>query len=58
MLNYLKMFSHYSLLICIYFFPGRVHSGMSVVKRMGMVETDKNDRPVDDVRIIKSGVNF
>lgn len=29
---------------------------MNVVKRMGMVETDKNDRPVDDVKILKGGV--
>lgn len=46
------------IIIILFFFLGRVHSGMSVVKRMGMVETDKNDRPVDDVRIIKCGVNF
>ncbi|TMW39551.1 hypothetical protein DOY81_015369, partial [Sarcophaga bullata] len=26
---------------------GRVYAGMQVVKRIGMVETDKNDRPVD-----------
>lgn len=37
---------------------GRVHSGMSVIKRMGMVETDKNDRPVDDVKILKGGVKM
>ncbi|TMW42651.1 hypothetical protein DOY81_012269 [Sarcophaga bullata] len=28
---------------------GRVYAGMQVVKRIGMVETDKNDRPVDRV---------
>lgn len=33
---------------------GRVLSGMQVVKRMGMVETDKNDRPIDNVRILKT----
>lgn len=33
---------------------GRVLDGMSSVKRMGMVETDKNDRPIDKVRILKS----
>lgn len=42
----------------IIFVLGRVHSGMGVVKRMGMVETDKNDRPVDDVKILKGGVNM
>ncbi|XP_054275399.1 peptidyl-prolyl cis-trans isomerase-like 1 [Macrosteles quadrilineatus] len=33
---------------------GRVHSGMSVVKRIGLVETDKNDRPTDDVKIVRA----
>ncbi|RZF46217.1 hypothetical protein LSTR_LSTR013850 [Laodelphax striatellus] len=33
---------------------GRVFSGMSVVKRIGLVETDKNDRPVDDVKIVRA----
>ncbi|XP_050519982.1 peptidyl-prolyl cis-trans isomerase-like 1 isoform X3 [Daktulosphaira vitifoliae] len=37
---------------------GRIHSGMNVVKKMGMVETDKNDRPVDDVKILKGGVQM
>lgn len=32
---------------------GRVHSGMNVVKRIGLVETDKNDRPLDDVKITR-----
>lgn len=35
---------------------GRVHSGMQVVKRVGMVGTDRNDKPTDDVRILKSKV--
>jgi hypothetical protein len=35
---------------------GRIYSGMSVVKRIGLVETDKNDRPVDDVKILKTHV--
>ncbi|XP_043247153.1 peptidyl-prolyl cis-trans isomerase-like 1 [Amphibalanus amphitrite] len=35
---------------------GRVQSGMDVVKRMGMVETDSGDRPVDDVRISRAEV--
>lgn len=30
---------------------GRVYSGMTVVKRIGLVETDKDDRPVDEVYI-------
>lgn len=33
---------------------GRVQSGMTVVKRIGLVECDKNDCPVDDVRIEKA----
>ena len=33
---------------------GRVHSGMTVVKRMGQVATDSEDRPSDDVKIMKA----
>lgn len=29
---------------------------MNIVKRIGLVETDKNDRPVDDVKIVKGSV--
>ncbi|XP_031635565.1 peptidyl-prolyl cis-trans isomerase-like 1 [Contarinia nasturtii] len=35
---------------------GRIHSGMQIVKRIGMVETDKNDRPVETVKINKGKV--
>lgn len=35
---------------------GRIYSGMTIVKRIGLVETDKNDRPVDDVKIVKGSV--
>lgn len=35
---------------------GRIHSGMQIVKRIGMVETDKNDRPIEPVKIIKGKV--
>ena len=35
---------------------GRIHSGMLTVKRIGQVETDGDDRPVDDVKITKGGV--
>lgn len=31
---------------------------MSVVKRIGLVETDKTDRPVDDVEIVQSSVSM
>ena len=34
---------------------GRISSGMQVVKRMGVVRTDANDRPTDEVRIVKAG---
>jgi peptidyl-prolyl cis-trans isomerase-like 1 len=37
----------------MFVFLGRIHSGMSVVKRIGLVETDKNDRPIDDVKIVR-----
>ncbi|XP_070558407.1 peptidyl-prolyl cis-trans isomerase-like 1 [Ptychodera flava] len=33
---------------------GRVYGGISIVNRMGMVETDTGDRPVDDVRIMRA----
>lgn len=33
---------------------GRIQSGMQVVKRIGLVECDKNDCPVDDVQIIRA----
>ena len=33
---------------------GRVQSGMTVVARIGMVETDTSDRPIEDVKIIKA----
>ncbi|XP_055914467.1 peptidyl-prolyl cis-trans isomerase-like 1 [Eupeodes corollae] len=32
---------------------GRIYDGMKVVKRLGMVQTDKTDRPVDSVKILK-----
>lgn len=35
---------------------GRIYSGMQVVKRIGLVETDKNDRPIDSVRIVKAKI--
>ena len=35
---------------------GRVCTGMTVVKMMGMVETDKEDRPTVEVKIIKCQV--
>ncbi|XP_043932405.1 peptidyl-prolyl cis-trans isomerase-like 1 isoform X2 [Protopterus annectens] len=35
---------------------GRVCQGIGVVNRIGMVETNTQDRPVDDVKIIKAAV--
>ena len=35
---------------------GRVSSGMNVVKRMGLVKTDAQERPMDDVSIAKATV--
>lgn len=35
---------------------GEVLEGIDVVERIQMVETDKNDRPVEDVRIVKATV--
>ena len=36
---------------------GRVQSGMRTVKMIGQVETDTDDRPVDDVKIVRGSVN-
>lgn len=33
---------------------GRVCSGMSVIKRLGNVQTDANDRPTTEVRILRA----
>lgn len=35
---------------------GRIHSGMEIVRRIGFVEVDKNDRPIEEIKIIKSKV--
>lgn len=35
---------------------GRISSGMQVVKMMGMVETDKDDRPTVEVKIVQCKV--
>ena len=36
---------------------GRIKSGMQVIKRIGAVETDRSDCPIDDVRIVQAYVN-
>ena len=33
---------------------GRISSGMTVVHRMGLVETDSTDKPLEDVKILKA----
>ena len=33
---------------------GQVVSGMDVVDRIQQVETDRNDRPVNDIKIVKA----
>ncbi|KAI0487588.1 cyclophilin type peptidyl-prolyl cis-trans isomerase [Xylaria cf. heliscus] len=35
---------------------GRVKAGMAVVKRMGLVKTGTDDRPVEDVKIVSARV--
>ncbi|GFY38570.1 peptidyl-prolyl cis-trans isomerase-like 1 [Trichonephila inaurata madagascariensis] len=37
---------------------GRVFSGMHVVQRISKVPTDNNDRPTDDVKILKSYLKY
>ncbi len=36
---------------------GRIATGMQVLHRIGMVETDEDDKPLDDIKIVKSYVN-
>lgn len=36
---------------------GRIYSGMGTIKRIGMVETDKNDRPTEDVAIVNAAID-
>ena len=33
---------------------GRIHSGISVLQKMSMIQTADNDRPVDDIIIIRA----
>jgi len=35
---------------------GRVTRGLGVVKRMGLVQTGKDDRPVEEVKILRARV--
>ncbi|XP_060556784.1 peptidyl-prolyl cis-trans isomerase-like 1 isoform X1 [Ruditapes philippinarum] len=35
---------------------GRVSSGMTCVQRVGLVETDSTDKPVDDIKIVKASI--
>lgn len=35
---------------------GRVKSGMGVVRRLGLVKTDGEDKPVEEVKIIQARV--
>jgi peptidyl-prolyl cis-trans isomerase-like 1 len=35
---------------------GRVKEGMRIVRQMGLVKTDAQDRPVNDVKILRARV--
>ncbi|KAJ0028122.1 hypothetical protein Pint_36071 [Pistacia integerrima] len=35
---------------------GRVCRGMEVIKRLSSVQTDKDDRPIHDVKILRTSV--
>ena len=35
---------------------GRVKNGMKIVQRMGLVKTDAEDRPLEEVKIVKARV--
>lgn len=36
---------------------GRVYSGMGIIKRIGSVETDNDDKPREDVKIISGRID-
>lgn len=36
---------------------GRVYQGMGVLNRIGMVETNAQDRPIDDIKILRANVS-
>ncbi len=35
---------------------GRISTGMQVIKRIGLVECDKNDKPNENVKILRSKI--
>lgn len=35
---------------------GRISSGMNVVHRVGLVETDSNDRPTEEIQILQASI--
>jgi peptidyl-prolyl cis-trans isomerase-like 1 len=35
---------------------GRVKTGLGVLKRMGLVKTARDDKPIDDVKIVRAWV--
>jgi peptidyl-prolyl cis-trans isomerase-like 1 len=37
---------------------GRICSGMNVINRIGMVETDTNDKPTEDIKILKAYITL
>ena len=36
---------------------GRIYSGMGIIKRIGNVETDREDRPFEEVKILNAKVD-
>lgn len=36
---------------------GRISSGMTCVQRVGLVETDSTDKPLDDIKILKAYIS-
>lgn len=50
------------MLRLLYHYPGkhtifgRVCRGMEIIKRLGSVQTDNNDRPIHDVKILRASV--
>ena len=53
---YFTLYKKKSRIDSYFLILGRIHSGMKIISRIGQVETDNNDRPVDDVKITRSGI--
>ena len=44
----------YNVIIGNHTIFGRIHSGMKVIQRIGSIATNQQDKPLDEIRIIKA----